>query len=391
MNINNYISSGDHLLNLIHNATLMGYHKSPKFIEFLVKNNFVFRGVDCDNKLSNLIRAIDLFEEKYEDKVELHWLRKGHNSYAPVFKVLYPKFNIINSEGKSHEIRDLFVLHEFYYSSFGSFTIHRPEGGRLSKTVEEVVSGYQQSHLTGYSEWLSGPLDATSFCLGNSTDVAMMLAEFEAELDWDRLELYLYCVDSMVPWESLEGVPYRYISSIKNSTSPSVSSYDTRNAERIVQRILSNKIPLDVDFYIKDNRYKIATNRRASDFIKKIVLDTLTVSDYKRILVTVHPSDCQKYLAMGTTAISNSMEVEAKDQYTIFRGKKVYAKVIKEKQEKEKQVSIEDYIIYPKFLDYVCRELEYKIYEKAVANSAARYFSTISDANRSVASDTVSL
>ena len=391
MNITNYISSGEHLLNLIHNATLMGCHKSPKFIQFLVKNDFVFRGVDCDNKLNNLIRAIDLFEEKYEDKVELHWIRKGFNNYAPVFKVLYPKFNIINSEGKSHEIRDLFVLHEFYYSSFGSFTIHRPEGGRLSKTVEEVVSGYQQSHLTSHSEWLSSPLDATSFCLGNSTDVAMMLAEFEAELDWDRLELYLYCVDSMISWESLEGVPYRYISSIKNSTSPSVGSYDTRNAERIVQRILSNKIPLDVDFYVKDSRYRIATNKRASNFIKEVVLERLEISAYKNILVTVDPNNCQRYLAMGTTSISKGMEIINKEHYTIFRGKKVYPRVIKEKQEKEKQVSIEDYIIYPKFLEHVCRELEYKIYEKAVANSAARYLSTISDANRSVASDTVSL
>ena len=391
MNITNYISSGEPLLNLIHNATLMGYHKSPKFIKFLVKNDFVFRGVGCDNKLNNLIRAIDLFEEKYEDKVELHWVRKGLNNYAPVFKVLYPKFNIINSEGKSHEIRDLFVLHEFYYSSFGSFTIHRPEGGRLSKTVEEVVSGYQQSHLSGHSEWLATPLEATSFCLGNSTDVAMMLAEFEAELDWDRLELYLYCVDSMISWESLEGVPYRYISSIKNSTSPSISSYDTRNAERIVQRILSNKIPLDVDFYVKDNRYRIATNKRASNFIKEIVLERLEISAYKNILVTVDPNNCQRYLAMGTTSISKAMEIINKHHYTIFRGKKVYPRVIKEKQEKEKQVSIEDYIIYPKFLEHVCRELEYKIYEKAVANSAARYLSTISDANRSVASDTVSL
>lgn len=391
MNITNYISSGDHLVNLIHNATLMGYHKSPKFIKFLVENDFVFGGVDCDNKLNNLIRAIDLFEEKYEDKVELHWIRKGHKIYAPVFKVLYPKFNIINSEGKSHEIRDLFVLHEFYYSSFGSFTIHRPEGGRLSKTVEEIVSGYQQSHLSSHSEWLFSPFDATSFCLGNSTDVAMMLAEFEAELDWDRLELYLYCVDSMVPWESLEGVPYRYISSIKNSTSPSVGSYDTRNAERIVQRILSNKIPLDVDFYVKDSRYRIATNKRASNFIKKVVLERLEISAYKNILVTVDPNNSQRYLAMGTTSISKAMEIISKEHYTIFRGKKVYPRIIKEKQEKEKQVSIEDYIIYPKFLEHVCRELEYKIYEKAVANSAARYLSTISDANRSVASDTVSL
>jgi hypothetical protein len=391
MNINNHYRLNRPLPDLIRNATLMGYHKSPKFIEFLVNKGYTFSGIQDENKVSNLLRAIALFEEKYGDNVDLQWIKDGNRNYAPVFKVVYPKFNITNSQGQSHQIRDLFVLHRFSYSSFGTFTIKRPEGGRLSKTVEEIVSHYQQSHLTRHSEWIKDPFHATDFCLGNDTDVSRMLAEFEAELDWDRLELYLYCVDSMVTWESLEGVPFRYISSISNSTSTSVSGFDSNYADRIIRQILNTKIPLDVDFYVKDNRYKIATNRRASDFIKKIVLDTLTVSGYKRILVTVHPSDCQKYLAMGTTAISNSMEVEAKDQYTIFRGKKVYAKVIKEKQEKEKQVSIEDYIIYPKFLDYVCRELEYKIYEKAVANSAARYISAISDANRSVASDTVSL
>jgi hypothetical protein len=303
MNINNHSLLGQRVPDLIRNVTLMGYHKSPKFIEFLVNKGYVFTGIQDENKVSNLLRAIALFEEKYGDNVDLQWIREGNRNYAPVFKVVYPKFNITNSQGQSHQIRDLFVLHRFSYSSFGTFTIKRPQGGRLSKTVEEIVSTYQQSHLTGHSEWIRQPFEATEFCLGNDTDVSRMLAEFEAELDWDRLELYLYCVDSMVTWESIEGVPFRYMSSIKNSTSSSVGSFDSNCADKIIRKILNTKTPLDVDFYVKDNRYKIATNKRASDFIKKIVLDTVTVSDYKRILVTVHPSDCQKYLAMGTQSL----------------------------------------------------------------------------------------
>lgn len=391
MNINNYSTQRSPLGDLIHNATLMNLHKTPKFVNFMTSKGYALSYRGDSNRASNILKAIDLFEEKYGENVDLHWKRIGHNDYAPVFKVLYPKFNITNSEGRSHEIRDLYVLHQFHYSEYNTFSVKRPQGGRISKTVEEIVSSYQQSHLSGHSDWLNNPFESSTFCIGNETDVSMMLAEFATELDWDRLELYLFCVDSMVVWESLEGVPYRYIKGIKNSTSSSVNSYNTLQADKIVKEIINKKIPLDVDFYVKENRYRIAPNRRASDFVKKIVLDKITADNQKTILVTIDPNNPTAYLAMDKKTVSNYMEVIAGEEYTIFRGKKIYPKVIKQKQKEKETVSIEDYIIYPKFLEYVCRELEYKIYEKAVANSATRYLSASSDVNRSVASDTVSL
>ena len=84
-------------------------------------------------------------------------------------------------------------------------------------------------------------------------------------------------------------------------------------------------------------------------------------------------------------------KITATEEYTIFRGRKIYPKIIKEDRRSQKPISIEEYIVYPKFLENVIRKLESRIYEKAVVKSTTRLYHTISNASRGVTSDTVSV
>lgn len=210
---------------LVHNAMLLNQHKSKKFLQKLFDMDELYFFNDSETPTQHIIneffKLLDLFEAKYKDNFDLGFDFDGFY-LRPYFKVLYPKFTITNSNNNSHIIRDLVVIHKvaYKYDSLDEghiFTKH-PLGGRLSKTILEISACYQQSHLLSVSNWHLDPLsNFSSFCVGGDTDVSRMIAEFQVEMDWDRYELYLFCIDSMITWESLEGVPYKRISEIKNS------------------------------------------------------------------------------------------------------------------------------------------------------------------------------
>ena len=388
----------DSFKQFLNNACLLGTHKNKKFLGKLFDKQFIaIPGADPTSDIqkvkSDFFKILDLFEEKYKGKADLGFYHEsGLQRIIPYFKVLYPKFTITNSQGRSHEIRDLFVYHSFKFTR-GSVHPWKLEGGRFSKTDLEITSGYQQSHLGSHSSWSSNPFYCSYFCVGGDTDVSRMLAEFEVEMDMDRYELFLFCVDSMITWESLEGVPFIRMEVIKNANSGRVTNTNPNYEEGIVQAILTEKIPLDVDFYISDGIYRIHPNLRASNFIKKIVLKHYTFNVAKSIIVSKTPNTFNHYLQMKAEGevLKQVNKVTVPKEYTIFRGRKLYPKVVREDRRKNTPISIEDYIVYPKFLENVLRKLESRIYEKAVVKNATRLYHTSNNASRGITSDTVSL
>ena len=213
---------------ILNNATLLGLHKNKKFLERLFdKETIQIRGtlgVDKTKIKEDFFKILDLFEAKYKEQADLGFHFDHDNGYfIPYFKVIYPKFTITNSHGRTHEIRDLFVYHSFKWTN-GAVHPYKLEGGRLSKTDLEVTSSYQQSHLGSHSSWKDNPLYCSYFCVGGDTDVSRMMAEFEVDMNFDRYELFLFCVDSMITWESLEGVPFIRMEVVKNANHLTVSS-----------------------------------------------------------------------------------------------------------------------------------------------------------------------
>jgi len=391
---------GEYVKNILNNATLLGTHKDKIFLERLFDKKIIqIRGAgdltSIEKSLfkSQFFRILDLFEEKYKGQADLGFHYDQQAGYfMPYFKVLYPKFTITNSQGRSHEIRDLFVFHSFKWTN-GSIHPYKLEGGRFSKTDLEVSSSYQQSHLGSHSGWRDSPFYCSYFCVGSETDVSLMMAEFEVQMDYDRYELFLFCVDSMITWESLEGVPFIRMEVVKNANSNRVMSSSERFENAVIKHIMDDKMPLDVDFYVADNLYKIHPNLRASDFIKKIVLKYMTFDIAKTILVSKVPNTFDHYLQMKAEgAVARGLnKVAATKEYTIFRGRKIYAKIVKEDRRNEIPISVEDYIVYPKFLENVITKLESRIFEKAVVKSTIAIQNSINNAYRGATSDTVSL
>lgn len=376
MNIEDYKLPGYNVqARFVHNAMLLGKHRDKKFLQRLYDKRILHlydRYEPEQSHIDEFFRFLDLFEAKYKDNFDLGLHYDGYDFY-PYFKVLYPEFIITNSKGREHTIRDLVVIHEVAYKDGHVYTKH-PMGGRLSKTLLEIAAGYQQSHLNSRGSWNKNPFnDYNRFCVGGDTDVSRMIAEFEVEIDWDRYELYLFCIDSMVTWESLEGVPYIRMEVIENALNNRVTTVNKSYVNRVVSYIEKEKLPLDVNFYIAGNRYRIRPDERANAFVKDIILKVCNFSEYKSILVSRVPNTFDQFLQMKAKgAFTSEFEVKAKEQYMIFRGEKRYAKMIKKDQRQEQTLNIEDYNVYPNFLKDVLKQLECRIYEKAVTKSGIK-------------------
>jgi len=391
-------TSYNSMAKLLHNAVLMNQHKDKEFLQKLIEKKHVsFEGVTDSSNLSKVtsdfFALVDLFEAKYKDLADLDFhFDESRDQFIPYFKVIYPEFTITNSQGRSHVIRDLFIYHGFGWNGTALYP-KRLEGGRLSKTELEVLSSYQQSHLGSHRGWPDNPFYCSYFCVGGDTDVSRMMAEFSVDMDMDRYELFLFCVDSMITWESLEGVPFIRMEVISNADSIRANYVNENLAINVIKKIMENRIPLDVDFYISDGVYRIHPNSRASNFIKKIVLENFTFDSYKAIIVSKVPNTFDHYLQMkaANAAATVRTQITASDEYTLFRGRKIYPKIIRQDSRLNVPVSIEDHIVYPKFLENVIRKLESRIYEKAVVKSTTRLHHTISNASRGVTSDTVSV
>jgi hypothetical protein len=381
------------LHNLVYNAEMMNIHTNKHLIEYLFYEKFIDITIP-DNFLpfccKQFIEIVDLFYAKYKDNCQLSFIR-DLNEYTPIIKVLYPEIEIVNSKGKKHLIKDLFVIHSFAYRDGHLYPL-RPKGCRGKTTIKEQAARYRHSHLPTMDNWIDSPFRLDNFCIGSDTEVSRMLAELEIEMELDRYELFLFCIDTMVNWESLEGVPHISLEHVENALSKRVYHVDNYVIDKLVNRIISSKIRLDVDFYVDENSYKILENKRSNDFIKKVVLDSVPYENYKKILVTRIPNTNGHYLELASP-VTTTIKVRKyhKDSYTIFRGRKYYPSTITTDPKEETTIPMDDCIVYPNFLKNVLRKLELKIYRKAVTKSAIKLFNQGNNAARGTKSNTVSV
>ena len=157
--------------------------------------------------------------------------------YIPVydlikeFIVYYPEIVITNSNRKSHIITDLYVKFSFDYFGrlYTSFTINRG-----SYSDQEWYSHYKHSHTSGT---FPNIIDCfSSPCLGNGPITSTIAVLRNTILEtFSELEIvqFLMLMDDFLKWESLEGMPYKYIKNITNNR------YRTISPDRYPKRLKS--------------------------------------------------------------------------------------------------------------------------------------------------------
>lgn len=134
--------------------------------------------------------------------------------------VYYPEFNITNSAGETHKIRDLYIVFVIVVDvkSLGKKSGYKAsisfQGTRRGWSVKEWQTGYAHSHLPGRAD---APV---TFCLGSS-DFGILLENVKLHLGEEDWRMALLSLTNYVEWESMEGGPHAYMSQIGYTKKPS--------------------------------------------------------------------------------------------------------------------------------------------------------------------------
>lgn len=174
-----------------------------------------------------------------------------------VITVRFPLVTVTNENGNSVEIKELYA--RVTINSYGIIT----EGLRMIRsefTAEQWLSDYAHSHLPGIKPYFdypclgSGPISSTQQYLSN---------------DFDKEMWGLYCLElsKYVTVESLEGIPYRRMSSIGIGTTAEygTSLYRIRIGSPISQKLVRKFLKYlitttDIPISYTEGRYILGEN-----------------------------------------------------------------------------------------------------------------------------------
>lgn len=336
-----------------------------------------------------LFELITVFERKFEDKWDIHLTNtkiNNRNYYEISFIMHYPKLEITNSVEQSRELTDLIAVLPVAYSVDNNcIYTRRVQGTRVTLLQDEWDKGYMHSHLPAISKItnFSQCLITNDFCIG-SEDLSELDIELSTEFDSDKFELMLYTIDSLVAWESLEGGPHIKIESIAiedisvRLTTPLGEITTIYKHFQNYELVLAQKLPFN--FVYIDDVFKIKKDSVFTQFLKDAFLNNENLKEYATRIICKKGSDDKFYtypeigqIIFSPQVIINRIKEQSNDEipFVYIQGKKLSFNVLPIKQ--ITTIDISEYGIYPNFLNYVSKQLEYEIYKACVRGSGINY------------------
>lgn len=214
-----------------------------------------------DNLEIDSLEFFSIVYESYKDTFHIDILQNSsfitlspcfQNLTSIDFLIWYPSITITNSKRQKHKIEDLYV--NLSILSTGKFS-RKFTITRSSYTPEELYYPYKHSHIPSFEINATEIADFQTPCLGRGS-IASKISylrgfNFEEELFID----FLASLDDYLVWESLEGVPYRYINKIEGNKSyltisSPLSFSNLNNSSQTLLRVLNEGG--DISFILKN-------------------------------------------------------------------------------------------------------------------------------------------
>tara|TARA_R100001377_G_scaffold85310_1_gene71512 strand:+ start:41669 stop:42892 length:1224 start_codon:yes stop_codon:yes gene_type:complete len=307
----------------------------------------------------------------------------GHDHFEGFrlhINILYPEIHITNKFDHKHKIENLFVVMEIEPEGFtlDQFTVNfrSPRGTRSKLTFREWHSRYTHSHLPTWHSSKSDQLYLNNFCLGDN-EISDLLALLRAEFDENNFMLLLLTIDSMLEWESIDGVPHMDMKNITLGSYSDSNEVSTSDMDRFAHRVIDNMRDYDqLNFYVDKDRFKVQPDEALGDLIKA----NLEASFHAKKYYLVSPIKIDgKY--MGTTHPENYLskhqlreEFDRKKgrPYVLMQGRKHYMQVDSLKAEEVPDTI--NFIIHPVFLNHISNELSKSLYKKSIQFAGANSY-----------------
>lgn len=392
-------NSGNMHQRFINNARQLNLTKSKAWLTKLFDKNKVctlksgndFQLMDIGNTTDiatykeQFFQMIDVFERKYDNNWDIQVdYSDSYNKYYFAFLINYDYLSITNTSGHQRDIYDLLVLLPVKWNKDEKATsVGVPKGTRLTLAEDEWKNGYYHSHLTkkGSLSDVNNLMRVDNFCIG-SEDMSELVIAQQYAFDAGMFELMLYTLDNMVAWESLEGNPHFKMATIASNSSftvpsgtgyPAESLYDnfSSSMRRMADRLFSDSIECNLNFAYSEGRFKIKQDADFIQYIKEHYLKDETIADnIKYVFCKLAPNNLVYY---GYTQHQSRNAIDlladkASLPFTYIQGTKHEFKIINIAE--DKQEDINEYIIHPKFLNYVAEQLEIYIYESCIRSSS---------------------
>lgn len=387
------------------NASFTGQSRKTSWLYKVAKKGYIW-GVDKNNSemliaFGNQIDSmITLLKKEHGENWDIHLIPKGRRSitsderYYTILKyyvirvvILYPEITISNDDGLSRVIKELYVCFNIENLALNEnqyvFTPREITGTRTNVVYEEWFSGYMHSHLPSCrATEFQDALVLSNFCLGTDTPIQDITESLCTEYNEESFQMFLLILNSIVEWESLEGVPHIKMRSVVIGNDGNVVSLrisGMRDYHDSINNVIST---LDVDFVYADNRYKIKNNEKLEELYRDIILQNYRQSR-RRLLVKELRGE---YYGYSYPTIKSKEELirmlendSGESPYFFFRSKKVKFKI---KPFNGELPSIEEYKVHPKLLNYATEQLEQELFVKSIERSIAERQVEIGNARR---------
>lgn len=293
----------------------------------------------------------------------------------------YPEISITNSVGLQHKMKDLFVVFNISDTQFENedgLPVYGPtklKGTRSTLSYEEWFVGYLHSHLPSImTTEQQSALYLPDFCLGEETEIRDIMESLYIKYQPEMFEMFLYTIDSIVKWESLEGVPYIKIKDIAvGSKENIVSNFVESHLDGYYENIRREMHSFNLDFVFSENRYKIKNNEKFDKHVHNVIKEKFSVY-YDKLLVTKVGNIYYGYShpKIKTAEDLKKMFVTRDRQpHFYLRNEKIVFNIEPYTGELP---DINNYKVHPKFLEYVSTKLEQELHEKSITKSAVEKY-----------------
>lgn len=330
--------------------------------------------LNSDN-IKEFIPFIKILNEIYPNQWDFYYTLEDKDILISGLHIKFDKFTISNSAGFSHIIENLIVSLCIYYDTIKeSFSIYpNLYGYRTTLTKAELDSDYEHSHLCTETKGIFKEDDYKycyeRFCLGTSVLNNLLEKQFKENIKAkDIFKDILLNIFSTISYESLEGTPYRNISSIREKGTLSDKSYiDVINSavkicNLVYDIVVKNKIPFDISFI--EEGIKVSITSEGED---RLIEESLKAGLAEPGFTFIYFIDNigSKYWYTNENIEKNiSGEVET-GVFTIFKSKKI-PYTIKYEESKEDNIKPKLYIDET-IKNLLCQKIEYYINSKILS------------------------
>lgn len=287
-----------------------------------------------------------------EDNIEI----TNTDNYCFI-KIYYPEIIIKNELGSEHTMKELYLTYGFWIDKT-TMTLDILKLYRSHYTIGEVRQDYVFSHTDIYPGG-----NYNGWCFGKTILNEKYNKYRNNYILYQEILPFMVAIEEYLSWESLAGVPYRYIDKIKefktNTNIPDI----TKEIEQNVYYSIINQLPeFTYKFELKNGEYEIRFTPETKQVIDNL-LNNIVQEKYPDLLVYQIGDSYGNIEEYSDDDLDKAKrKVSNNDSSFIFKDNEIYANVVKSNVDIEEIRNKHSKVIHPDLSGAIYKNLEKEFY-----------------------------